>query len=717
MPRPIAIDDFMRLRLVSDAQVTPDGTRVACVVKRIERDKNKYVSQIWVVPTDVEQEGSAGNGEARPFTGDDSSASHPRWSPDGKLLAFLSDRQKPLNQIYIMPGDGGEARTLTHLDTEGSIGGFRWSPDGGKIAFTFRATPQAYRKDVVEERKKKELSSPVRHHDRLFYRLDGMGYWDGEYSQVWVADAKTGEAKQLTAGAYNCDVPTWSPDSQTLAFLSDRREDGDIAPAQNDIWTLAVGDVFAAGAGAASAEANAKQAETEHALTRIASPPGSKSSLAWSPDGKAFAYVGLADPLDTWHSSNERVFLLPATGSDTARDLTGHTDKSVGWLNTADSHDVGAGDMLQWEKDSSNCYFPVSAHGDTQLYMASDTENPLWINLKSVGNLAPMRLEDLGEPACIFPESVEMGGFHLCQNQREFPVTMATAIQPHEVYLYTSNGLRPLTRFNADFLTEVQVAAPEPIDVDNGSGGKVPGWLLKPVDMQPGEKYPLVVYVHGGPHLQYGNTFHHELQWLAAQGYVVLYTNPRGSKGYGEAHTKAIAGNWGSVDYDDVMAATHWACSLEFVDAQRTAIMGGSYGGYMTAWAIGHTNRFRCAIADRLVANLHSMSGTCDFPWRPDHPFKGDGWNDPAQLWKCSPLAYAGNITTPLLLIHYDGDLRCPAEQADQLFSALRHQRKVVEYVRYPSEASHGLSRSGPPDLRLDRLQRNLDWLNRWLKA
>ena len=699
MPRPIAIDDFMRLRLVSDPQITPDGTRVACVVKRIERDKNKYVSQIWVVPTGAEPDGAVGGSQARAFTGEESSASHPRWSPDGKQLAFLSDRQKPFNQIYILPGDGGEARALTHLEVEGGIGGFRWSPDGSKIAFTFRATPQAYRKDVVEERKKKELSSPVRQHDRLFYRLDGMGYWDGAYFQVWVADAKTGNAKQLTDSPYNCDVPTWSPDSQTLAFLSDRREDGDIAPAQNDIWTMAVTDVFAAHAGAQGAEANAEQKETKTALTRIASPPGSKSSLAWSPDGKSFGYVGLADPLDTWHSSNERVFLLPATGSDTARDLTGHTDKSVGWLNTADSHETGAGDMLQWESDGRALYFPMSEHGDTRLYMEADF------------------LEAEETPACIFPESVELGSYHLCRNRRDFPVTMANSTQPHEVHLYTGNGLRPLTRFNADFLTEVQIAAPELIDVDNGNGGKVPGWLLKPVDMQPGEKYPLVVYVHGGPHLQYGNTFHHELQWLAAQGYVVLYTNPRGSKGYGEAHTKAIAGNWGSVDYDDVMTATDWACGLEFVDTGRTAIMGGSYGGYMTAWAVGHTNRFRCAIADRLVANLHSMSGTCDFPWRPDHPFKGDGWNDPAQLWKCSPLAYAGNITTPLLLIHYDGDLRCPSEQADQLFSALRHQRKVVEYVRYPAEASHGLSRSGPPDLRLDRLQRNLDWLNRWLKA
>jgi dipeptidyl aminopeptidase/acylaminoacyl peptidase len=246
--------------------------------------------------------------------------------------------------------------------------------------------------------------------------------------------------------------------------------------------------------------------------------------------------------------------------------------------------------------------------------------------------------------------------------------------------------------------------------------GWVHGWLLKPLEFVPGTRYPLVVYVHGGPHTQYGNSFFHELQFLAACGYVVLYTNPRGSKGYGEAHTAAIRGAWGGPDFEDIMAAVDYAVGLDFVDAHRTAIMGGSYGGYMTAWAVGHTDRFRCAIADRLVGNLHSMSGTCDFAWKHGTYFKGDAWSDPSDLWRCSPLAYAGNISTPLLIIHSDGDLRCPAGQAEELFAALRLQRKTVEYVRYPAESSHGLSRNGPPDLRLDRLNRNQSWLDRWLK-
>jgi dipeptidyl aminopeptidase/acylaminoacyl peptidase len=227
-----------------------------------------------------------------------------------------------------------------------------------------------------------------------------------------------------------------------------------------------------------------------------------------------------------------------------------------------------------------------------------------------------------------------------------------------------------------------------------------------------------VLYVHGGPAAQYGgqSTPFHELQWLAANGYVVVFSNPRGSKGYGEAHTKAIKGDWGHRDWEDVQAVADYAAALPYVDAQRMAIMGGSYGGFMTAWAVGHTDRFRCAIADRLVANLHSMSGTCDFAWQHGKTWKGNAWDDPSDLWRCSPLAYAGRINTPMLIIHSDGDLRCPVGQAEELFAALRAQRKTVELVRYPSESSHGMSRNGPPDLRLDRLRRNLAWLDRYLK-
>jgi dipeptidyl aminopeptidase/acylaminoacyl peptidase len=241
---------------------------------------------------------------------------------------------------------------------------------------------------------------------------------------------------------------------------------------------------------------------------------------------------------------------------------------------------------------------------------------------------------------------------------------------------------------------------------------------MKPVPFEAGKRYPCIIYVHGGPSLQYGGRSapFHELQWLAAQGYVVLFANPRGSKGYGEAHTFAIRGEWGGPDWVDIQAVADFGAALPYVDAERMAIMGGSYGGFMTAWAVGHTDRFKCAIADRLVGNHQSFSGTCDFPYKHEIYFKGNAWDDPSDLWRTSPIAYAGKINTPLLLIHSEGDLRCPIGQAEELFAALRQQRKTVEFVRYPGECSHGMSRNGPPDMRLDRLQRNLAWLDKYLK-
>ncbi|HLK57167.1 MAG TPA: S9 family peptidase [Chthonomonadaceae bacterium] len=673
MPRKITADDFQRIQTVSDPQVAPNGTRIACVKRHIDPEKNKYRGEIWMMPT--------GGGEPRRFTGGEWSDSSPRWSPGGTQIAFLSDRQKPKNQIFLIPADGGEARPLTKLEAEGGIQALRWSPDGSKLAFLFRTTPEAWRKEAVEERKTRELPPPPRIHKSLNYRTDGFGYYDDSYWQVWVADARTGAAMQLTLGDFHCDAPIWSPDSKTLAFCSDRRADNDILLPHEDLWTVP-----------------AEGGE----LTRIPTPPGSKGALAWSPDGKLFAYAGNPDPGDPWGTNNTRLFLLPAAGGDTVLDLTGPTDMSLGYLTLSDVHDAGAGDLIQWSSDGKHLFCAVSAFGDTRLAAVSLPE---------------------GEMTLCTAQGREMGGFSVSRTGFTIAFTSSSPTTPQELYLFspalTGGGtpsFQQRTQFNQDWLEEVQLIKPEPVSVPNGEGGEVPGWILKPTDLEPGQKAPLVLYIHGGPHAQYGNSLFQELQWLVAEGYAVLYTNPRGSKGYGEAHTKAIWGQWGGPDYRDLMAATDYAVSLPYVDATKTAVMGGSYGGYMTALIIGKTDRFTCAIADRLVSNRHSMSGTTDFAWHHDVYFKGTAWDNPLPLLDCSPISYAHNVKTPLLLIHSDGDLRCPVSQAEEMFAALRLQRKTVEFVRYPAETSHGMSRGGPPNLRLDRLQRNLEWLDRWLK-
>jgi len=658
--RPITAEDLLTLQTIGDVQISPDGAQVAFVRTVTDTDKNKYKSEIWRVPAD-------GSRSPRQFTAGAASASSPRWSPDGTQIVFISDRQDEAAQIFLIAADGGEALALTTLEP-GGVQGLHWSPDGSQIAFLYRATPVNYTKKAVEERKEKGLSSPPRVHTRLFYRLDGFGYFDGEYWQVAVADVSTGKTRVLTSGEFSCSSVTWSPDGKTLAFLSDRRPDGDALPdADTQVWTVP----------AAGGE-----------LAQINAPNGDKSGFTWSPNGSQFAYTGNPDALDQWGTNNDRVFVLPVTGGE-ARDLMGHTDKAVGALAISDVGG-GGGEDLVWSANGMTLYFPVSESGDVRL-----------CKIAAAG----------GDLVYLTEATQVVGSFSIAGET--FAASISKPTMPGEVFV----GERQLSHLNQPWLDEIALQTPEPFAIPNGSGGEVPGWFLTPPNFEANGTAPLVVYVHGGPHLQYGNMLFHELQWLAAQGYVVAYANPRGSKGYGEAHTKAIKGDWGGPALADVEAVVDEAIQRGYADPKKTAIMGGSYGGYLTAWAVGHTDRFACAIADRLVNDLPSMAGTCDFPWSHGTYYKGNSWDDPSDLWHHSPLAYAGKINTPLLLIHSDGDLRCPVSQAEELFAALRLQRKPVEFVRYPAETSHGLSRSGPPDLRLDRLQRNLAWLDKYLKV
>lgn len=658
--RPISADDLFTLQLVGDPQISPDGRQIVFVRRTTDREKNKYVSQLWLVRTD-------GADKARRLTGGKANVGEPRWSPDGTQIAFTSDREDEQAQIFVLPVGGGEAQTLTKLEPGGARG-LRWSPDGKRIAFSYRATPPASTKKATEERKEKGLSSPPRVHTQLGYRLDGFGYWDNSYWQAAVVDLETGDTKILTTGAFNCDAPVWSPDGQTLAFLSDRRDDWDARPdAHDDIFTIDAGG---------------------GALTLLASPPGDKGNLRWSPDGKTLAYTGNPDPLDSWGTRNSRVFILPSGGGETARDLTGHTDKTVGGLTLSDARD-GGGDTLTFSENGQTLFFTVSERGDTRPYSVD------------IGG---------GEMTPLTPAGQEVGAWSVADSGI-IALTLGDATHPHEVYALDGGEMMRLTGLNDDWLAQIELATPEPLT------GDVPGWILTPPNFKPNDGIPFVVYIHGGPHAQYGNVFFHELQWLAANGYVVAYTNPRGSKGYGEAHTSAIKGDWGGPALEDVEKVIDDAIARGWATAGKLAVMGGSYGGYLTAWAVGHTDRFACAIADRLVNNIQSMAGTSDFPWRHGTYYKGDAWDDPSDLLKHSPQTYAAQINTPLLLVHSDGDLRCPVTQAEELFAALRLQKKPVEFVRYPAETSHGLSRNGPADLRLDRLKRNLAWLDKYLKS
>ncbi len=664
--RTITPEDLFNLKVVSDPQVSPDGGLVIFDVKTIDREKNCYRSQLYLAEVE--------SGEVCQFTYGEGSDVQPRWSPDGKSIAFIRTTEKD-TQVWIIPITGGEARRITNLP-EGGIGAFVWSPLGYKLLFEFRPTHEDWTREAVETRQKAGLSDPPRLITRFRYRQEGEGFLD-THQHLWMCDIQNGETSQLTEGNWDDRDPVWSPDGAWVALISNRSDDPEIKPYLEDIWRVHL------------AKGN---------LEKIPTPPGYKWGLSWSPNGEEIAYIGSETQADPWGARNDRLWVVPVNGgrASNARCLGAALDRIA---ENATLYDVrGSGNQNPvWAPDSQQIFFLASDRGSCRLYVS--------------GHSTQLEVVVGGE--------MDIAGFSADALTKRFAVLLSRPSQPTEISIFDAGSsariLNPLSRINTPFLDEVDLSEPEEIRYASFDGMEIQGWLLKPPQFDPGRKYPLVLYIHGGPAAQYGQTFFHELQVLAGKGYLVLYTNPRGSLGREESFATCIEGEWGDLDYRDLMAAVDHVVDLNFVDAERMAVAGGSYGGFMVVWIVGNTPRFKCAIAERGVYNRHSAFGTSDFPPMPDGYWPGNAWDRPEQLWQQSPLRFAENIHTPLLIIHSEGDLRCPISQAEQLYSALGRLKRKVQFVRYPPNTSHGLSRSGPPDLRVDRLARILAWLDEHL--
>ena len=651
--RPMRPDDLLRFVLVGDPRLSPDGERILFTRKTVD-DKNKTVGQVWSVDR---------AGGLRQWTAGEKGAGGGRWSPDGSAIFFASSREGTA-QVYTIPTDGGEARKLTSFE-EGSLGEIKPSPDGARLALTYRPAVPTETKAAKKAREEKGLSEPPVEIDGLYYRHDGDGYFANARYALYLVDATTGEATRLLDADPHGDYAyDWSPDSQELVVVHHATKEPFREKPNKGVWRVDL---------------------TGRATKLEGLPAGDKESPRWSPDGRWIAYAGDVDEADPWGTRNTKLYLAPA-GGGSVRDLTGMTDHDLGAATLSDTKDASFGAAVEWKEDSSGVYVQIGTRGESQLGFVPLAGGVELLtqgrhNL-SVGN--PVG----GAVAAIFGDATHLP----------------------EVAIVEDGKARLLTEFNNAVYEEIEIAEPEEVWIDTTDGLKVHGWV-----MGPRQGGPTVLQVHGGPHAQYGWAFFHEFQCQVAAGYTVVYTNPRGSKGYGEAWTAAIRGDWGHKDWEDVQAVTAWMRP----QAGKMAIMGGSYGGYMTNWAIGHTDVFDCAISDRCVSNMVSMAGNSDFPFNRDGYFKGYAWgglDDIAGLWRQSPIAYFKDVKTPTLVIHSVGDLRCNIEQGEQVFSALQMQGVPSRFVRYPASTSHGMSRSGPPDLRQHRLKEILGWLNRFMK-
>ena len=659
LKKPITTHDLFNLKLPTSVSLSNNESKIAYTVEWMDEKENKYFQNLHLA--DLNSKTST------QFTHGNQNDSSAVWSPDDSQIAFISSRDKKLG-IYLMPTAGGAERKLIEID--GSISNMQWTPDSKFLVFGLRYNDSHFIKD---EKKKKE--APVyRHITRLFYRLDGLGFIPQDTYQIYKLEIETGNLTQITKGKRDNHGPHLSPDGKLITYFSNRTKNQDMHLDEDDIFVISIN--------------GGKE-------KKVPTPAGPKMCVKFSPDGKTIAYMGHDNPNDDWGSTNVHIWKVGLNGKPKAKDLLSSFDRSTTDDSIADMGDMGHGGDFHWSKDGKRIYFVASDLGATNLFYV------------------PSRG---GKPTRIYKGKCHIKGFSVNGKTQKAALIYADINNPGEVQVCPTQygGEKKAVRIkqlNSFLQTKVKLGKTKDVMFKSFDGTKVQGWMVYPPNFNPNKKYPSILNIHGGPSAQYAHTFFHEMQYFAAQGFVVFYTNPRGGRGRGEMWSSAISGGWGDLDYKDCMAAADYMESQKFINKNKICVTGGSYGGYMTNWLIGHTNRFKSAVTQRSVVDLKSFYGSSDIGWALRKEFGGDPWTNKENYEKCSPITYFKNVKTPVLIIHSEQDLRCHIEQGEQMFAMLKVMGKTVEMVRFPEEP-HGLSRHGRPDRRIARL----DWIVTWFK-
>ncbi len=654
--RPMTTDDLLNVKGVGEPQLSPDGRSIVYVVSELDRETDKTNSSLWLVSTD--------GGEPRRLTTAPGTNNHPRWSPDGKSVAFASSRGGS-TQVWILPIDGGEARQVTRLPID--VAGPIWSPNGDKIAFAAEVYPGKSPKETADRDKEKEAEkSKVRTYDHLMIRH--WNAWnEGKKSHLFVADVETGEAVDLTPRLEANTPPApfggssdyaWSSDGKSLAFVAEPLKDHAWST-NTDVWLV---------------PATGGEAEN---LTE--SNPAADGQPAFSPDGKRLAYVSQSRPgfeSDLWTLHVRDL----ATGETI--DVSSHLDRPIhefAW-KTADGFAAAVDDQ------------------GTVAIVAIE---------KSKRDQAPARLATGGVNSSI---SMGPGG-------GSFAFVHHAADRPAEIHFWKQGNEKPtvLTAHNAPLLSQLDLAPLESFTFDGADGDKVQGWLMKPPGFDPAKKYPVLFLIHGGPQGAWHDEWHGRWNYplFAAPGYALVAINPRGSTGFGQKFTDQISLDWTGKVYEDLMKGLdHALATYPFLDKDRTAAAGGSYGGFMVNWICGHTDRFKALISHAGVFDLVSMYGTTEELWFPDWEYGGPPWEKFEHYRERSPSTYAGNFKTPTLVIHGALDFRVPDAQGLGMFTSLQRRGVPSRYVFFPDEG-HWIAK---PANRIVWWHEIHQWLAKYLK-
>jgi dipeptidyl aminopeptidase/acylaminoacyl peptidase len=648
--RGITPEDYFAFKFISDPRISADGKAIAYVLTTIDQKKNRRESSIWLIPAD-------GSSAPRRLSSEFFSASSPRWSPDGKTLAFLSARasepsaaEKPKSQIYLLSiSGGGEATALTKL--RNAVQSFQWSPEGSRIVVV--SSSGAMDGVATADRK-----SDVRHYTHIRYKYNDTGWFDDKRRHLWVVNLPDGDAKQITQGQDWDDTdPQWSPDGTRIAFVSDRTGKAYDNSHNTDVWVIP-----AAGG----------------ALTKISDHAFEDESPRWSPDGKQILFAG-----QTAAHQFPKLYLTDSAGGAASQLAVKDLD-----LIPSDIHWPAPGSLL----------FSSGVKGETHIFRAD-----LAARTFSAVTSGPRGIH----------------AFDINETTREMVYLAGDFEHPADLYISNldGSGERQLTHVNSELWSQLELQPVERLPYKSTDGWAVDGFFVKPLGWQAGKKYAMILVIHGGPEGMIGVDWNHEFQVYAAQGWAVFFCNPRGSTGYGEKFERGEINNWGGMDYQDIMAGVDAALKkYPWVDSNDLGVTGGSYGGYMTNWIVSHTNRFKAAVTLRSISNFISDDGTRDGAYGHEDYFKGILFDDFDQYWDASPLKYVRNVRTPTLILHSDNDFRVPIEQGEQWFRALQHYGVPSEIVFFPHE-NHNLTRTGEPKHIVESLNWQLYWFERYLNG
>jgi dipeptidyl aminopeptidase/acylaminoacyl peptidase len=650
--RGVTAEDYYAFHFAADPRISPDGRQVAYVVSRVDRERNRRVPSIWVVATD-------GSSAPRQLIDESYSPGAPRWSPDGSTIAFTSSRN---------PGEGTPAAAApprAQLWTVSAAGGTpkRITNLANGVSNCSWAPNAAHFVCLTRTGPSDSLNtgpdrSDVRHYSHSNYKFNDTGWFDDKRTHICVIDATSGTSKQITEGDdWNDTDPVWSPDGTRIAFVSDRTGKEYDHGHNTDVWTIPMAGGH---------------------LTQISTSPGHDAGPAWSPDSKTIAFVNSASEEDP-----AQIYLAPSEGG--AAKLA------------AKGLDLIPGG-LQWATDGKDIFFETGVRGENHLFrveLASGAVRQVTHGARAVrsANLA---------------------------SHAQQMAYLANDFQ-HLDNVYVANvdatGEKQLSDVNAELWKNLELASVQRMTYKGADGWDVDGFLVKPIGWTAGRKYPMILSVHGGPAGQYGVDWYHEFQVDAAKGYAVFFTNPRGSTGYGIKFQKGIVKEWGGKDYIDIMNGVKFVTAANpWIDTTRLGMTGGSYGGYMANWMVGHTNIFKGVVTLRGISNFLTDDATRDGAYGHAGDFGGDIFEQRDLYWDRSPLKYVKNVQTPILILHSDNDYRVPLEQGEQWFRALKHFGKTAEIVMFPRE-NHNLTRTGEPKHLVESLNWQLYWFDKYVNG